>query len=176
MLKEEFMRKVMVHKNKMYRFALSYLVREEEAQDLVQDVLLKLWEGRNELNEIRSVEAWCMSLVRNKSLDKLKRAEHRMRVATDDGVPPSRQHFHEESPEVEYQNKELGNMLTQAIENLPERLRAAFHLRDVQGYSYIEIGEMLEIDMNQVKINIFRARKALKESLQFAINDGYGLD
>ncbi len=173
MHKEEFTQKVMVHKNKMYRFALSYLTDSDEAQDVVQDVLLKLWEGRAELQKVHNMEAWAMTLTRNKCLDRLKRVEHKLKVAGDGGVPDERHHLHGDTPEEHLHNKELGSMIEQAMDSLPEKQRATFHLRDVQGYSYIEISEMLDIDMNQVKVNIFRARKALQQQLQSIIGHAY---
>lgn len=175
MQKAQFTAEVLVHKDKMYRFALSFMGNEEEARDLVQDVLLKLWESRNQLGDIRSIEAWCMTLIRNKALDKLKRAERKLRVVSENGRPDERWHAHEESPQRAFENKELGSMIEKAMEALPEKQRSAFHLRDVQGYSYMEICELTETEMNQVKVNIFRARKALQSALQNAISDGHGM-
>lgn len=165
MSKEEFLKNVMVHKNKMYRFALSYLKDEADAGDVVQDVLLRLWETRDRLGELRSTEAWCMTLTRNKCLDRLKRADRKMRV--ENGDDARGQHFEAavDSPHHALENKELGGLIETASAGLPEKQRAAFHLRDVQGYSYTEICELLEMDMNQVKVNIFRARKTLREAL-----------
>jgi RNA polymerase sigma-70 factor (family 1) len=171
MHKVQFSQSVMVHKNKMYRFALSFLSSAEEAQDVVQDVLLKLWEGRESLHRVQNLEAWCMTLTRNKSLDRLKRASHRLRVSTADGNPDEQRHAHNDHPEQALSNKELGHMIKAAMDSLPEKQKATFHLRDVQGYSYIEIGEMLEMDINQVKVNIHRARKALQQRLQYAVSN-----
>jgi len=164
----------MVHKNKMYRFACSYLRDEAEARDVVQDVLLKLWETRQRLHELRSTEAWCMTLTRNKCLDRLKRSDHRLRAEGVE-VDSARQFAGSEaSPQHTLENKELGGIIEKHAEELPEKQKAAFHLRDVQGYSYTEICDLLQIDMNQVKVNIFRARKALREALTKEMNDGSG--
>jgi RNA polymerase sigma-70 factor (ECF subfamily) len=51
------------------------------------------------------------------------------------------------------------------IASLPEKQRQVIHLRDIEGYSYNEICEILELDMNQVKVNLFRARNAVREKL-----------
>ena len=63
--------------------------------------------------------------------------------------------------------------INQLIASLPEKQRQVIHLRDVEGYSYNEICEILELDMNQVKVNLFRARNAVREKLM-KIN-AYGL-
>lgn len=161
----------MVHKNKMYRFARSYVRDDEEAKDLVQDVLLKLWESASTLGDVKNTEAWCMTLIRNKSLDRLKRAERKLRAVRDNGTPGPDAVSSEPSPDLALSNKELGAMIRNSAAALPEKQRAAFHLRDVEGYSYMEISETLEMDMNQVKVNIFRARKTLREALSNRIND-----
>ena len=63
--------------------------------------------------------------------------------------------------------------ISQLIAGLPEKQRQIIHLRDVEGYSYNEICDIMEIDMNQVKVNLFRARNAVREKLM-KIN-AYGL-
>lgn len=165
MQKEDFIREVMVHKNKMYRFALSYMRDADEASDAVQDVLLRLWETRQQLSEVRSLEAWCMTLVRNKCLDRLKRVERKLKVYQDDASPAVHPTSKTATPLEVLEEKEKGTLIHDAVEALPEKQKAVFHLRDVQGYSYLEICDLLELDMNNVKVNIFRARKALKEAL-----------
>lgn len=155
----------------MYRFARSYVKNDEEAKDLVQDVLLKLWETAPTLDEVKNTEAWCMALIRNKSLDTLKRAEHRLRAVRDNGALEPEAVSTMPGPDLSLSNKELGAAITASAARLPEKQRAAFYLRDVEGYSYMEISETLEMDMNQVKVNIFRARKALREALSNQISD-----
>ncbi len=165
MQKEEFIREVMVHKQKLFRFALSYLGQAEEASDVVQDVLLRLWETRAKLLALRSIEAWSMTLVRNSCLDRLKRSEHKLRVYSPAADYLRQQPDQGSNPAQALLQKETEALISAALDQLPEKQRAAFQLRDVQGYSYLEISEILSIDMNQVKVNIFRARKALREAL-----------
>lgn len=155
----------------MYRLARSYISDDEEAKDVVQDVLLKLWETAATLGEVKNTEAWCMTLVRNKSLDRLKRAERKLRAGGDYSSAEANAVSAELAPDRRLSNKELGEMIQNSAAALPDKQRAAFHLRDVEGYSYLEISETLEMDMNQVKVNIFRARKALREALTNRISD-----
>lgn len=148
----------------MYRFALTYMKDEDDAKDVVQDVLLKLWETRGELNLLKNPEAWCITLTRNKALDKLKRVGRKMKteindlklqIVSDEISPVSAMANNQEMAEIH-------NMMN----HLPEKQRATFHLRDIEGYSYLEICETLEMDINQVKVNIFRARKTIKLNLE----------
>ncbi len=165
MEKEEFRAKIMVHKDKMYRFALSYTKSSTEAEDIVQDVLMKLWESRYELNEVRSLEAWCMSLTRNKALDILKKASTKQNTSMEIVKDSKQFDSGVESPFQQLSQRESLNNLMQIVGELPEKQKAVFLLREIEGCSYLEICETLNVDMNQVKVNIFRARQYLKEKM-----------
>ena len=164
MQKEDFRNNVFVHRNKMYRFALSYLKNDEEAQDVVQEVLMKLWETRRELNQIENIEAWCMTLTRNKSLDALKRAGKKRNETLE--VKHEANHLTNRDPLSIVEEKQSVSMVKKLADELPEKQKSAFILREIQGYSYLEISEIMEVPMNQVKVNIHRARKSIKEELQ----------
>ncbi len=164
MHQEEFTRSVLVHKNKMYRFALSFMKNEHEAKDVVQDVMMKLWETRAELEDKLNLEAWCLSLTRNKSLDKIKRVGRKMKSNLDDvGMKLVSANS---SPETYTIEKDTMQKVSDAVMSLPEKQKAVFQLRDVEGFSYLEICDTLNMDMTQVKVYIFRARKAIRERLE----------
>jgi len=159
----EFADKIMKCKDNMYRFAMSYMHSEAEAKDVVQDVLMKLWETRSELEEKNNVEAWCMTLTRNKSLDALKRAGRKLTSSLD--LVHHNHSSESASPLKVYSDKESMSHIKTALQVLPEKQVATFTLRDMQGYSYLEIADMLGLSIDQVKVNIHRARKALKKEL-----------
>lgn len=161
--KNEFANSVMKYKDNMYRFAISYLHSESEAKDVVQDVLMKLWETREELDEKKNMEAWCMTLTRNKSLDVLKRAGRKFTSSLE--IVHENARAESSSPFKVYSDKESMKHIHMALDNLSEKQVATFTLRDIQGYSYLEIGDMLGLSIDQVKVNIHRARKALREEL-----------
>lgn len=164
MLRETFQAQIMPLQDGMFRFAYAYLKCEMEAKDIVQDVLLKLWETRSELNEVRSPEAWAMTMVRNKSLDRLKSAGRKNR---NEFEPLAARVVHKgKSPHESLELKDEMEMVNNMLERIPSKHAEAFVLRDVQGMSYQEIGEILNMNESQVKVNIFRARKALKNELE----------
>jgi RNA polymerase sigma-70 factor (ECF subfamily) len=167
---EAFKNRVLPVKNKLFRFALRFLGNEEEAKDIVQDVFIRVWNGRDKMNEVQNWEAWCMCITRNLSLD-------RIRLISRKQTRPIEETFdlHNEalSPLESTEIGESMHKITQMIAALPEKQRQVIHLRDVEGYSYQEICEILELDMNQVKVNLFRARTALREKLTKI--DAYGL-
>lgn len=168
---ELFKTRVLPVKDKLYRFALRFLKDEDDARDVVQEVLIKVWNKREGMGQLENMEAWCMRITRNVSLDRLKSKHSKY-------TDPIKEGFDVSSGENEtpYRTAEMSDMMKNIgsfIEALPEKQRQIIQLRDVEGYSYQEISDILEIDMNQVKVNLFRARKAVKENL-LNIN-AYGL-
>ena len=74
---ETFQNLVFPVRNKLYRFAFRLLGDNEEAKDVVQEVFIKVWNGRAELGEVRNMEAWCMRITKNLSLDRLRQQQRR---------------------------------------------------------------------------------------------------
>lgn len=167
---ELFETRVLPAKNKLFRFAFRLLGSSEEAKDVVQEVFIKVWNGREQMSEIQNMEAWCMRITKNLSLDRLRSRKHRTTESLDESF-----NTHHEAL-TPYETTEMGESMSkinQWISALPEKQRQVIHLRDIEGYSYNEICEILELDMNQVKISLFRARNAVKE--KFLKVNAYGL-
>ena len=165
-----FEARVLPVKNKLFRFAFRLLGSSEEAKDVVQEVFIKVWNGREQMHTIDNMEAWCMRITKNLSLDKIRA---RQRKATDSLDQTYDIHHNDLTPHDAAENQENMQRINQLIASLPEKQRQVMHLRDIEGYSYNEICEMLELDMNQVKVNLFRARNAVRE--KFAKINAYGL-
>lgn len=167
---EAFQNRVLPAKNKLFRFALRFLNNEEEAKDVVQEVLIRVWNGRDQMNEVQNWEAWCMRITKNLSLDRIRSMSRK-------SAQPLEQAFDVQhaalTPHESTELQESMQSINTLIAALPEKQRQVMHLRDVEGYSYNEICEILELDMNQVKVNLFRARNAVREKLM-RIN-AYGL-
>ncbi len=167
---ETFQTRVFPVKNKLYRFAFRLLGSAEEAKDVVQEVFIKVWNGREQLDEIQNMEAWCMRITKNLSLDRLRQQQRR---PTDDLEKGSFVQHGALSPHDSTEIKESMRRIDEMMKELPEKQRHVMHLRDVEGYSYNEICEILGLDMSQVKVNLFRARNAVREKLQKL--NAYGL-
>ena len=146
------------------------LASEEEAKDVVQEVLIKVWNGREQMDQVQNWEAWCMRLTKNLSLDYLR---SRQRKATD----PIEEGFdirqEAASPYDKTELSESMQRINQLIASLPEKQRQVIHLRDIEGYTYNEICEILDLDMSQVKVNLFRARNSVRE--KFLKINAYGV-
>ena len=157
-------------KNKLFRFALNIVRDEDLAKDVVQECLIKVWEKRNDLKLVHNLEAWCMQVTKNKALDKL-RSKHVSRTDLFEVKLDTRKE--RDTPYVMTERGDVMGRIKSLIAQLPERQREVMQLRDIEGYTYKEIGETLEIDINLVKTNLFRARRKLKESL--IKENAYGL-
>ncbi len=156
-------------KDKLYRFALRYVKNPMEAEDVVQEVFIKLWKNRDQFDQIKNIEAWCMRVTRNLSIDKLRAAHNRLKQMPegmdwkDTGASPQRQ------SEL---NETMANV-KKWIEELPEAQRNVIQLRDIEQFSYKEIAAALEISMELVKVNLHRARKTIRKKL--LDSDSYGI-
>ncbi|MCA6073696.1 RNA polymerase sigma factor [Fulvivirga sedimenti] len=160
---EAFKSRVLPVKNKLYRFAYRLLGDDSEAQDVVQEVLIKVWDRHDTMDELENMEAWCMRVTRNLSYDKLKSRQRRMTDSFEEGFDIGA--TDDATPYKSAETKDTMRMIRKLMERLPDKQRHVMQLRDIEGYSYKEIGDILELDMSQVKVNLFRARKQIREHL-----------
>ena len=165
-----FKAEVLPLKNKLFRFALNIVKEEELAKDVVQECMIKVWEKRSEVSLVGNLEAWGMQITRNKALDKL-RSKHISKTDPFEVELDTRKENN--TPYAVTERGDLMNRIRDLVAALPDRQREVLQLRDIEGFTYKEIAEILNIDVNLVKTNLFRSRKKLKESLIKA--EAYGL-
>jgi RNA polymerase sigma factor (sigma-70 family) len=150
-------------KDRLFRLALRLVGDRAEAEDVVQEVLIKVWRQGQDLALIQNFEAWCVRLTRNLALDKLKGGYRKRRTELEP-------HRHTLTtglrPDYELESRDQMGYLQKLMKQLPEAQRLCMHLRDIEGLSYQEISEHLELNMAQVKSNIFRARQAMRRQLE----------
>lgn len=161
MMLEIFTDSVLPLKNKLYRFAFSILDDHDLSMDVVQETMLKVWEKKEMFNEIRNIEAWCMTLTRNFALDKFRSKYHK----TVELNPEYDQEIGELSPYQKTESDNLMEIINAIVLNLPKKQKETFHLRDVEGYSYEEISKICSYSISDVKVSIFRARKEIRAQL-----------
>ncbi len=158
---DSFKELVSIHKDKMYRFALRLVGDPGEAKDIVQEVFINLWDNRDYLPEINNLEAWCMRLTKNKAIDKM-RSKHKRTEELDGHYDLS---DNNQNPAEKTVSSDLFDRIKSLIDQLPEKQMMVMQLRDIEGMKYKEIADILEIPLNQVKINLFRARNTIKEQV-----------
>ena len=148
-------------KNELFRMALRITKNREEAEDVVQETMIKVWNRREQWSQLESIEAFCLTICRNLSLDKLRRMDNQAQSLGEDIDPTDLSHS--SNPEHVAIHHDRAQMVRQLINELPERLRTCMQLRDIEGKSYRDIATILDITEQQVKVNIFRARQAVRE-------------
>jgi len=158
---KQFKNDILPVKDKLYRFANSILRNGMEAEDVVQEVFIRLWQRRDHWSEIENIEALTMKMTKNLALDKLRSKHNRTDALPDyadwrdDGAQPD---------EMTERNDTISRIRT-IMQELPEKHRRVMQLRDIEGLSYEEICTTRDVPMSQVKINLFRARKQIREHL-----------
>ena len=159
-------------KDKLYRLALSITLNNAEAEDVVQETLIKVWNRRSQWEEIESIEAFALTVCRNLSLDKIKRMgnDH---DSLDDSAHDSPDSSSSSNPEEQTMARDQVALVRQLIDRLPEKQRSVIQLRDIEGKSYREIANIMCISEEQVKVNLYRARQTIKK--KFSETDSYGL-
>lgn len=163
MQNDRVIHEVMKYKDKLYRFALKFLGNDLDAEDVVQEVLVKVWQKSDQLEEIENKQAWCMTVTRNLSIDKIRARKATIAGSVDD------YHFISDSsptPDVITEDRENLSIVMKTLNGLPEHQKEIIHLRDVEGYTYKEIADITGYSEDQVKVNLFRARQKLKHELR----------
>ena len=166
---QDFKIQILPTKNRLYRVALRITGNPAEAEDVVQEVFIKIWNKRAEISNIQNVQAFCMRMTRNLAIDKT-RSKHRRVEGLGGGLdfktPVANPHQRAEMTDTVSRIRSL-------METLPDKQRLVMQLRDIEGMTYDEISKAVNIPMNQVKVNLFRARKKIREAL--IDTDQYGL-
>jgi RNA polymerase sigma factor (sigma-70 family) len=142
------------YSDNIYRFVLKHIRNVEKAEDIVQDVFEKVWVKVEDIS-FEKAKSYLFQAAYNTMIDSIRK--------------DSRLQF---SQEIEsnatcvQQQTDLQEVLHNALKRLPQIQQSALLLRDYEGYSYEEIGEILSLNESQVKVYIFRARKNLRDYLK----------
>lgn len=164
-----FRQDVLPLKDKLFRLALRITFDRAEAEDVVQETLIRVWNKRDEWEQFGSIEAYCITVARNLAIDRSERRDSQTLELT----PEMEQTPDASSPYDQLVSRERLALVRRLVRELPEKQRTIMQLRDVEGKSYKEIAVLLGLTEEQVKVNLFRARQKVKQ--QFINIDGYGL-
>ncbi len=148
---EEYNESVDKYSDGLYRFILKNIKDKEQARDIIQDTFEKLWLKVAGVSALK-VKSYLYSTAYHTMIDVIRKES---RKDTFDSEPPV-VHAHNE------QYSDLQELLTAAIEKLPETQRSVILLRDYEGYSYSEISGITGLSETQVKVYIYRGRVFLK--------------
>lgn len=141
-------------------FALQYVHVKETAEEITNDVFVKLWNRKEHLGEIDNLSTYLFVAVKNHALNYLKQYSH-LHVAVED-TSGDTSLVNRDDPEQQLEWKEISFRLSQAIDSLPDQCRTVFKLIKEDGFRYKEVAEILGISPRTVETQLFRAMKKLQ--------------
>jgi RNA polymerase sigma-70 factor (ECF subfamily) len=167
MLRRDFETAVRRHQRKVFTFAHYFLSNQEEAEDVTQEVLIRLWRNRSKVGLDR-VNSWLLTVTRNACYDRLRQRRSFARLVESDADGHGALHVAADGPDPEVQagSAQLGRRLLRALRQLSDQQRSVVILREIQGLSYQEIAEVLGLPLSRVKVTLHRGRQQLREQLR----------
>jgi len=152
------------HQRQVFTFARYLLASREEAEDVTQEVLIRLWRNRRLLGSAQ-LGGWLLKVTRNACYDRLRLRRRSARLFVADAGDPSAidAPAPQPGPEELAASAQLGCRLHAALDALGEPFKSAVILREIQGLSYREISEVLELPLSTVRVALHRGRRRLRE-------------
>jgi RNA polymerase sigma-70 factor (ECF subfamily) len=139
----------------VFRFVMKSCGKQEMAEDIVQTAFMKLWENKEKVYP-EKCKSWLFVTAHNTLLNELKKSKRSSSLES----TPHKEPFHNNN------RYDLKDLLDQGLKRLPQLQKTIILLRDLEGYTYDDIGEILNLNPSQVKVYLFRARKKMKQMLQ----------
>ena len=166
--KKEFTALILPLKDRLFRLAKRILVSQDEAEDAVQEVFLKLWKGKNNIENYKSTEAFAITMTKNYCLDRLKSKQaSNLKIV----------HSNYQTSENLERNLEANDgveMVFKIMEGLPEQQKIVLQLRDVEQFEFSEIAKMLDSNETAIRVALSRARKTVRDVMIKKYNYGIG--
>jgi len=144
--------------DKLFRLAKSILRNGDAAQDAVQELTMKLWEKRHQLDEVENIQAFTMRSMRNLCLDTIRQNR-------DEDELPVEFEYIEPNPHQQTEIRDLATRIRSMIDNLPELQRTIIRMRDVEEMEISEIAYVTLITENAVSVNLSRARQKIRDQI-----------
>lgn len=159
MTREEFNTSYLPLSEALYRVARYLLESDDDARDAVQDLFIKLWDSRDSLDNVQNPRAYCITLMRNLCIDRIRRASKARKVELPESLSGG------ETPEKECIDRERLSRVMAIVESLPERQREVVKMRIFEELSYEEISQKTGMSNLTLRVLLSTARKRIKEQL-----------
>lgn len=160
---EQFKQMILPISEKLYRIALQMLLDDDEAKDILQDFYYKLWERKEQLKDVMNTESYCVKMIKNMCINKLKVNKRYEKV---DIMEQERLLPIIETPEDQVISREVVHKVYHEIDQLPAIQKQILHLKQFRNCSDEEIAEVTGLSEGNIRVILSRARKTLKEKLQ----------
>jgi len=142
------------------------------AHDVVQDCLIKIWQNRQKLPEVKSIDSWVMRITRNQCYDWVKMNRYSLWIDKDIERDDIALNENTGADQKTLVNDQL-NWLQKVIETLPQKQKEVYHLREVEEMSYQDITEVMALSLSEVKIILHRTREKVRDEMKKI--EAYGL-
>ncbi|MCL7971588.1 MAG: sigma-70 family RNA polymerase sigma factor [marine benthic group bacterium] len=173
----EFEAEALVHLDALYGLALRLSGGDEpRAEDLVQESMLKAYRAWDRFEAGTNCRAWLMTILRNTFINQFRRQKSRPTAVEFEAVAerPSSDALFDADPEGRIFDHIIDDQVIAAIDDLPDEFRVPVVLSDLEGLSYQEVADLMDIPVGTVKSRLFRARKRLQKRLyEYAVEMGY---
>jgi RNA polymerase sigma-70 factor, ECF subfamily len=153
-----FSSQILAISDKLFRLARSILKNDVIAQDAVQDLNMKLWEKRDQLDKIDNLQSFSLRSMRNLCFDYMRQRKLEIEISPD-------LHFEEPNPYQQIEQIDTVTHILEMINNLPELQRTIIRLRDVEGLEITDIADITNCTVNAVTVNLSRARKKIRDQI-----------
>src|SRR5438105_2311970 len=176
-----FEREALVHLDSLYRVGLRLTGNPAEADDLVQETMLKAYRAWHQFERGTNAKGWLLTILRHAFINEYRRRTRHPETVDIDAIEPFSvfEEVQDDDPQgtffdrIEECSLRVDEVL-RAIDTLPEQFRETVVLSDVEGMSYEEIARVLEVPVGTVKSRLFRARRLLQQKLyEYAVGMGY---
>lgn len=157
-------------KRGLFGFAYRMLKNREDAQDAMQELLLKLWNNREKLETNGNIKTYCYTALYRDCIDRLRK-RNRFRLVTGSILMEIEGNT---DVDKDFENSDLISKIRQAMNNLPDKQRVVLELRDFQDFDYDEIAKIMDMTVNAVRVTVARSRAAISEKMKKEVSYGTG--
>ena len=171
-----FERETLVHLDSLYRLALRLSGNEADAEDLVQEAMLRAYRSWERYTPGTNAKGWLLTILRHLFINEYRRKRRHPESVDLDTIEPFAllDEKQEEDPQTAFFDRIVDEEVLRAVDQLPEAFREAVMLSDVEGLSYEEIAKVLEVPVGTVKSRLYRGRRLLQGKLhEYAVSMGY---
>lgn len=154
----QFQYQILCLSDRSYRMALSILKDENSAKDALQELMMRLWEKRDQLDAITNHQAFVLTSMRNLCLDMIRKPMHTNEI-------PADTEYNAPNPHQQTEQIDMMNHISSMIDALPEMQRTILRMKDVEEMELEEIAQIMSMTENAVTVNLSRARKKLRDMI-----------
>jgi RNA polymerase sigma-70 factor (ECF subfamily) len=176
---QKFENETVPHQDALYNYALKIARNADDAQDLLQETYYKAYKSYHQFENGTNSKAWMFMILKNTFINNYRKTKREPAKLDYDEIEDIYENIKSDQAkdnnlDLDFYNNLLDDELSEALSNIPSKMREVFLLCDLEGYTYEEIAEVTEIPIGTVRSRLHRARKLLQDELfGYAKENGY---